>query len=109
MYQQLTGASVQFSSDTGIGTSTSPFSGSINTFLQQLISRQAEAANSANNLKAGQDVVQSSLQQRFNATSSVSIDQEMANLLTLQNAYAANAHVMTAINQMFNALMTMTQ
>jgi flagellar hook-associated protein FlgK len=33
----------------------------------------------------------------------------MANLLTLQNAYAANAHVMTAINQMFNALMTMTQ
>ena len=109
MYQQLTGASVSFSPQTGIGTAASPFSGSITTFLQQVISQQAEAANSANNLKSGQDVVVSSLQQRFNDTSSVNIDQEMANLLTLQNSYAANAHVMTAINQMFTTLMSMTQ
>ena len=109
MYQQLTGAPVLFSPETGIGTAASPFSGSINTFLQQVISQQAETANSATNLKSGQDVVVSSLQQRFNDTSSVNIDQEMANLLTLQNSYAANAHVMTAINQMFTTLMSMTQ
>ncbi|HZT24674.1 MAG TPA: flagellar hook-associated protein FlgK [Pseudolabrys sp.] len=107
IYQQLTGTSLTFSPNTGIGSAASPFSGSISTFLQQAISQQAEAASSANNLKQGQDVVLSSLQQRFNDTSGVDIDQEMADLLTLQNAYAANAHVLTTVNAMFTTLMNM--
>ncbi len=107
IYQQLTNASLTFSPSTGIGTAASPFSGSINTFLQQVISRQGDAASSANNLKQGQDVVLSSLQQRFNASSGVNIDQEMSNLLVLQNSYAASAHVLTAINSMFTTLMQM--
>jgi flagellar hook-associated protein 1 len=52
-------------------------------------------------------VVLSSLQQRFNAGSGVNIDQEMANLLTLQNSYAANARVLTAVNDLFNTLLKM--
>ncbi len=107
IYQQLTGTSLTFSPNTGIGTAASPFSGSINTFLQQLISQQGEAASSATNLQQGQDVVLSSLQQRFNDSSGVNIDQEMTNLLNLQNSYAANAHVLTAINAMFTTLMQM--
>ncbi len=107
IYQQLTNASLTFSPSTGIGTAASPFSGSINTFLQQVISRQGDAASSANNLKQGQDVVLSSLQQRFNESSGVNIDQEMSNLLVLQNSYAASAHVLTAINSMFTTLMQM--
>ncbi len=35
------------------------------------------------------------LQQRVNEASGVNIDQEMANLITLQTAYGANARVMT--------------
>jgi flagellar hook-associated protein 1 len=107
IYQQLTGSSLTFSPSTGIGTAATPFSGSINTFLQQVISQQAEAASSATNLKQGQDVVLSSLQQRFNDTSGVNIDQEMTNLLTLQQSYAASAHVLTTINNMFTTLMQM--
>jgi len=107
IYQQLTSESLTFLPNTGIGTAASPFSGSINTFLQQVISRQGDAASSANNLKQGQDVVLSSLQQRFNASSGVNIDQEMSNLLVLQNSYAASAHVLTAINSMFTTLMQM--
>ena len=38
-------------------------------------------------------MVLNSLQQRFNDVSGVNVDQEMANLLTLQNSYAANARV----------------
>ena len=37
----------------------------------------------------------------------MNIDQEMANLLTLQNAYAANARVLTTIKAMFDTLMQM--
>ena len=107
IYQQLTSASLTFSPTTGIGTGAAPFSGSIDTFLQQVISQQGDAASSANNLKQGQDVVLSSLQQRFNDSSGVNIDQEMSNLLVLQNSYAASAHVLTAINSMFTTLMQM--
>ena len=45
------------------------------------------------------------LQARFNATSAVSIDTEMANLLTLQNSYAANARVMSTVKAMLDSLM----
>jgi len=54
---------------------------------------QAQAAADAGNLQQGQDVVVNALQQRMNITSGVNVDQEMTNLLTLQNAYAANARV----------------
>jgi flagellar hook-associated protein 1 len=51
--------------------------------------------------------VLNSLQQRFNDVSGVNIDQEMSNLLSLQNSYAANARVMSAVKDMLDALMNM--
>jgi flagellar hook-associated protein 1 FlgK len=107
LLDQLTQATKQFSPATGIGTTDTPFTGSITTFLRQVISTQGEAASSAQNLKEGQDVVLQSLQQRFNDASSVNVDQEMANLLTLQNSYAANARVMSAVKDMLDTLMKM--
>ena len=107
IYQQLTGASLTFSPNTGIGTTAAPFTGSLTTYLRQVISQQGEAATSANNLKQGQDVVLNALQQQFNDTSGVNIDQEMSNLLTLQNSYAANARVLSAVKDMFDALINM--
>jgi flagellar hook-associated protein 1 FlgK len=105
--QQLTGASLTFSPNTGIGTVTAPFVGSLTTYLRQVVSQQGEAASSADNLKQGQDVVLNSLQQRFNDASGVNVDQEMANLLTLQNSYAANARVMSTVKDMLDALINM--
>ncbi len=105
--QQLTGASLTFSPNTGIGTTSAPFIGSLTTYLRQVVSQQGEAASSANNLKQGQDVVLNALQQRFNDASGVNVDQEMANLLTLQNSYAANARVMSAVKEMLDALINM--
>jgi flagellar hook-associated protein 1 len=107
IYQQLTATALTFSPNTGIGTSTSLFSGSINTFLRQVISQQGEAANVANSLKQGQDIVLSSLQQRFNESSRVNVDEEMANLLTLQNSYAANARVLSAVKDMLDTVLRM--
>ena len=96
-----------FSPDTGIGTASAPFSGTLTTYLRQVISQQGEAAAAAANLKQGQDVVLNSLQQRFNDSSSVNVDQEMANLLTLQNSYAANARVLSTVKDMFDILLRM--
>ena len=107
IFSQLTTGTLQFSPNTGIGTSGAPFSGSISTFLRQVISQQGQAASTASNLKDGQDVVLNSLQQRFNDSSGVNVDQEMATLLTLQNAYAANARVLSTVKDMFDTLIKM--
>jgi flagellar hook-associated protein 1 FlgK len=65
---------------------------------------QANAATSATQLQQGQDVVVSTLQQKFDSTSKVNIDTEMSNLIALQNSYAANAHVMSVIQSMMTTL-----
>jgi len=49
--------------------------------------------------------VVSALQQRFNTTSGVNIDTEMSNLIALQNAYGANARVMSTVQQMMQTLL----
>jgi flagellar hook-associated protein 1 FlgK len=108
MYGQMTGASLAFSPLTGIGSPTAPFSGTAGTYLSQMLSVQAETASNASQLAQGQDVVVNALQQRFTDGSAVNIDQEMADLLNLQNAYGANARVMTAVRDMLQALLQLT-
>ena len=107
IYDQLANATFDFSPVSGIGATTAPFRGSLPQMIRQVISHQGDAAQAAANLKEGQDVVFNSLRQRFNNTSSVNIDEEMANLLNLQNAYAANARVMSTIKEMLDTLLKM--
>ena len=73
--------------------------------MQQFLSQQANASTAATQLQQGQDVVVSTLQQKMNSTSGVNIDTEMANLISLQNTYAANAHVMSVVQSMMNSLL----
>jgi len=107
IFQQLSSAALTYSPNSGIGTPASPFSGTLGTFLRQVISQQGQAADAATNLKQGQDVVLSSLQQKFNDSSGVNVDQEMSDLLNLQNSYSANARVMTAVKAMLDTLLQM--
>jgi flagellar hook-associated protein 1 FlgK len=107
LYDRLNSAALAFSPQSGIGTTVAPFSGTVTQFIRQIVSQQGQAADAAGNLKQGQDVVLNSLQQRFNDTASVNIDQEMANLLGLQNSYAANARVLSAVKDMLDTLMRM--
>ena len=105
IYDRLTNASSSFSTATGLGTTKAPFSGSLSNYLQQVLSQQGNAAANASSLSTGQSVVVNALQQRAADGSGVNVDQEMANLLTLQTAYGANARVMTTIKQMLDMLM----
>ena len=107
IYDQLVNASLEYSPSTGIGGTASPFQGTLSDYLSQVVSMQSQAATNATNLQKGQDIVVNALQTRFNSTSGVNIDTEMAKLLTLQNAYGANARVMTTVKQMLDALLQM--
>ena len=105
LFNQLSNATFSYSPQTGLGSAATPFSDTITSYLQQFLSQQGAAATQATNLQQGQDVVVSTLQQKFNSTSGVNLDTEMSNLIQLQNAYAANAHVMSVIQSMMNTLL----
>ncbi|MGY4623119.1 flagellar hook-associated protein FlgK [Bradyrhizobium sp. USDA 4486] len=104
LYSQLTNAVFSYSPTTGLGSANQPFTGSVSNYLQQFLSIQSNAATQATQLQQGQSVVVSTLQAKFNSTSSVNLDSEMSNLIQLQNAYAANAHVMSVVQSMMNTL-----
>lgn len=105
LYTQLTAGLFTYSPQTGLGSRTSPLKGTLPNYIQQFLNLQANAADSAQQVAQGQDVVVNTLQQKFNATSGVNIDAEMANLIALQNIYGANAHVMAVAQSMMQTLM----
>ncbi|RXH30116.1 flagellar basal body rod protein FlgC [Bradyrhizobium nanningense] len=104
LYSQLTSAVFSYSPQSGLGSANQPFTGSVSNYLQQFLSVQANASTQATQLQQGQSVVVSTLQAKFDSTSKVNLDSEMSNLIQLQNAYAANAHVMSVVQSMMNTL-----
>jgi flagellar hook-associated protein 1 FlgK len=105
LYSQLTSGTFTYSPLTGLGSTATPLKGTLSSFMQQFLSLQSNAATSATQLQQGQDVVVNALQQKFKSSSGVNFDTEMANLIALQNNYAANAHVMSAVQSMMTSLM----
>ena len=70
--------------------------------LRQMVDERLQIQDAK---RLGLKATDSELQQRFNDSASVNIDQELANLLNLQNAYAANAHVLSTVKTMVDTLM----
>lgn len=105
LYNQLTNGQFSYSSATGLGTAATPFKGTLSSYMEQFLSLQSNASTTATQLQQGQDVVVNTLKQKMQSTSGVNIDNEMANLIALQNSYAANAHVMSVVQSMMNSLL----
>jgi len=103
--QRLTSGTFQFSPSTGLGTTETPLNSTLLSYLQQFVSVQGEAASAASNIADGQTTVLNTLEAKFSSSSGVNVDDEMAHLLALQNAYAANARVLSVVKSMFDALM----
>ncbi|MGX1199287.1 flagellar hook-associated protein FlgK [Parvibaculum sp. MBR-TMA-1.3b-4.2] len=106
LYNRLTQAGRAFSPSTGIGGTSSPYTGSLASFAQRVVSYQSTQASNAKNDLASQEVVSQSLQDRFDSETGVNVDNELSSLLVLQNAYSANARVMTTVSQLFDVLMS---
>ncbi|MEQ8282830.1 MAG: flagellar hook-associated protein FlgK [Parvibaculum sp.] len=106
LIDRLTGRSRYFAPQSGLGGTASPFNGTIDSFARRLVSFQSSQAANAQRDAEAQQVVSASLQDRFDAQTGVNIDDEMSNLLLLQNAYSANARVITTVKQLFDVLMS---
>ncbi len=104
IYARFAETPFTFSPASGIGGSGSPYSGSISDFANRVINFQSQQAANAEREQAGQTIVIDALQTRFEADTKVDVDAEMSRLIELQNAYAANARVMSVVADLLELL-----
>ncbi|UMY19072.1 flagellar hook-associated protein FlgK [Methylobacterium organophilum] len=105
LYDALTKTNQTFSAASGIGGVDAPTSSTLASFLQNVIASQGQAATTAKSLDEGQSIALSTAQSRFASQSGVNIDEEMSKLIELQQAYSANARVLSAARDMLDTLL----
>ena len=95
---------------TGLGTggklslSYSP-GATLASFAANLAGSQAQAAGQAQSTLATGQSLQATLQTKLTGETGVSIDTELSNMVTLENAYGANAKVIAAAQSLWTTLL----
>lgn len=90
------------------GTLSVPFSTpqTLADFASSVVASQSADVGKTTSSLATEIVVQTTLQARVTSTSGVNTDTELSHMVSLQNAYGANAKVIAAAQAMWNQLMT---
>jgi flagellar hook-associated protein 1 len=105
IYDRLTKTTRIFSPTTGIGTNGNPFNGTVAEFARRVVEDQGANSTNAKSLNEGQQVVVKALEKKFSDQSGVNIDEELSELVQVQNAYAANARIMSTVRELFDTLL----
>lgn len=79
--------------------------GTVTDILNQFIQQQSITTSNADAFAESQSVTLNFMQAKFKSLSGVNMDTELANMTSLQTAYAANARVMTTARDMLDVLM----
>jgi flagellar hook-associated protein 1 FlgK len=82
---------------------------SLSNYAAAISSAIANTASAATNAKSTADTVASNATSALSSTEGVSIDQELINLTTYQQAYNASARMVQAANDLYTTLLNMTQ
>jgi flagellar hook-associated protein 1 len=80
-------------------------SGTVNDLISQTINHQGNVAQTAIGNAETQQMMMETLTQRMDSEYGVDVDEEMARLMELQNAYAANARVLAAVQELLQQLL----
>ena len=92
------------SPDTGIGSAFNPITTTAADFLQTIISTQGQRSEAAQNASAASQISFNNIQAIFQSESEVNIDVELARLIELEQAFQANARVLTTVQDLADAL-----
>ena len=97
----------QFTSDTTASPELGGYrlNGNVQDFVSQILNFQGNSVLKAQNDLQTQQLTMDTLDQRFEQEYGVNIDEEMARLMELQNAYAANARVVSIVQELLQTLM----
>jgi flagellar hook-associated protein 1 FlgK len=81
----------------------------LSDFATSLISKQAEQSATVTGKLSTEQALQTSLNAKMTAVSGVNMDTESSQMLSLQNAYGANARVIAGMQSMFTQLLQAVQ
>ena len=101
----LDGRVYSYSASIGIGSMTSPFKGTFEGLLSQVINTQGALVEDAQNVADGQSVVTSNLKERYDNSRAVDLDTELMSLIQLQTSYSANARGLSVAQELMDTLM----
>ena len=98
---------MRFAGAEGSSGTTASFrlGGTVADIISQTINFQGNAAAAAISDSETQELTLDALTQRLDSEYGVDVDEEMARLMELQNAFAANARVMSVVQELMDALM----
>ena len=94
------------------GTLTAPFDAAgdtLSTFATSLVSAQSQQSAAITSSVTTEQALQTSLNAKVSAVSGVNMDTEVSQMLSLQNAYGANARVIAGVQAMFTQLLQVIQ
>ncbi len=98
-------SSFLFSSRPGGPATGAPFSGTIAAYARDVISFQAGQAELVSREKDAQSIVTGTIESRIESKTKVNVDVEVAQLIVLQNAFAANARVLSVVQELIDILL----
>lgn len=100
--------SMQFASDRSGSATTGGFRlfGSVGEMISQTINSVGNQAAAALDSQQTQALTMETLDQRLRAEYEVDVDEEMGRLMELQNAFAANARVVSVVQELLDQLMS---
>lgn len=107
MLDRLTESTYVFSRSTNLGGQGTAYRGTVLDLGRAMVSYQGMEASVAGDMAVDQGRRTELLDVRFQSQSGVNVDDEMAQLIMLQSAYAAAAKVVKAIDAMFDDLMSL--
>jgi flagellar hook-associated protein 1 FlgK len=89
----------------GLSNASSRLGGTVADLISQTLNYQGNVAEAAISNNETQQQTLDALTQRLDSEYGVDVDEEMARLMELQNAFAANARVMSVVQELMDSLM----
>lgn len=105
LIDKLSQSQFVFGRDPLVTGGTTELIGSVSQLIEQSMNFQGSQVAAAKQSLSGQHIIMESLQARADASHGVDIDTEMAQLMQLQNAYGANARIISIVQEMMDRLL----
>lgn len=107
MIDALTSDEIKVAPTTGLGTTQAPFNASLSMISQRIVSNIGYAVSAQQSAHLSIETRYNAIEERFNEVSAVSVDEEMAMLIQLEQAFAANAKVVSATDELMQMILQM--
>jgi flagellar hook-associated protein 1 len=105
LLDQLRDLEFSVGGETRFGANGYASTGNVRSIIQQTLNYQGNTIATAEANRSSQNLIMDAIDQRVKSATGVDVDAEMARLMALQTAYAANARVVTIAKELMNALL----